>query len=471
MFTLISIMFLLLLIGCKPDKMANKFSGAKGEVKLMTLDPGHFHAALMQKTMHVQVSPTVYVYAPQGPELPEHLKRIAQYNGRADKPTQWQQRIYSGEDYLEKMIQQKPGNVMITAGNNAKKTRYLKAAVDAGINVLADKPMCIDSEGFEMLKQCFASAAKNNVLLYDIMTERSEITSILQKEISQIPEVFGQLTTGSAADPSITKESVHHFYKEVSGKPLMRPAWFYDVTQQGEGIVDVTTHLLDLVMWAAYPDQAIDYKTDIEIVSATRWPTLITKEEFVRSTLLEDWPDFLKKYLDNDGAIKVYANGEIKYKLKDVYAKVSVVWNFEAPAGAGDTHYSIMKGSKAQVIIQQGAEEKYKPELYVVPEPGTDLHKMADALEAAVANLSGKYPGISMEMQDKRFKISIPDTYRIGHEAHFGQVAERFLQYLVDGQLPAWEVPNMLAKYWITTRALEMAKSKQLYENDRANLN
>lgn len=446
--------------GCTVKENIKKFSGAKGEVILMTLDPGHFHASLMQKVMYDQVSPLVYVYAPVGLELTDHLKRIEQYNTRADNPTQWQETIYNGPDYLEKMIEQKPGNVMISAGNNAKKTRYLKAAVDAGINVLADKPMCIDSEGFELLKKCFESAAENNVLLYDIMTERSEITSILQKEISQIPDVFGQLSYGSAADPSITKESVHHFFKEVSGKPLNRPPWFYDVTQQGEGIVDVTTHLLDLVMWAAYPDQAIDYQTDIEIISAKRWPTLISKEQFIRSTKLQDWTDYLRKYVDEKGLLNVYSNGEINYKLKNVHAKVSVIWNFEAPAGAGDTHYSIMKGSNAHIIIRQGPEEKYKPELTIVPSEGTDSKKFLATLERAIVNLATQYPGIALQVQDNRYKILIPDSYRVGHEAHFGQVAERYLKYLVDGKLPAWEVPNILAKYWTTSQALEMAKRK-----------
>jgi hypothetical protein len=37
-------------------------------------------------------------------------------------------------------------------------------------------------------------------------------------------------------------------------------------------------------------------------------------------------------------------------------------------------------------------------------------------------------------------------------------VLEAYLQYLAKGRLPDWEVPNMLAKYYITTRALEMAK-------------
>ena len=36
---------------------------AQQNVKLITLDPGHFHAALVQKTMYPQVDPNVYVYA------------------------------------------------------------------------------------------------------------------------------------------------------------------------------------------------------------------------------------------------------------------------------------------------------------------------------------------------------------------------------------------------------------------------
>ena len=35
------------------------FTGAKGEVKIITLDPGHFHAALVQKKMYDQVNPDV----------------------------------------------------------------------------------------------------------------------------------------------------------------------------------------------------------------------------------------------------------------------------------------------------------------------------------------------------------------------------------------------------------------------------
>ena len=35
----------------------------------------------------------------------------------------------------------------------------------------------------------------------------------------------------------------------------------------------------------------------------------------------------------------------------------------------------------------------------------------------------------------------------------------KFLSCLKAGAMPAWEVPNMLAKYFTTTRALELARA------------
>ena len=153
---------------------------------------------------------------------------------------------------------------LVIAGNNRRKTEYLTRAVEAGFHTLADKPMAIDAAGFVALEKAFAAARKQGVLLYDIMTERHEITTMLQKEFSTIAPVFGGLLNGSQGDPAVTKESVHHFSKMVSGAPLRRPAWFFDTVQQGEGLVDITTHLVDLVQWECFPDQIIDYHRDVQ---------------------------------------------------------------------------------------------------------------------------------------------------------------------------------------------------------------
>ena len=427
-------------------------------VKLVILDPGHFHAALLQKNMMAQVDPLVHVYAPAGPDVEDYLTKIEAFNHRADNPTQWQTRLYTGADYLERCVAERAGNVVAISGNNRHKARYIEQTLAAGFNVLADKPMAINAAAFASLEASFIEAREKGLLLYDIMTERHEITTMLQREFSAFEAVFGTLQQGDVDNPAVVKESVHHFYKLVAGTPLKRPAWFFDTTQYGEGIVDITTHLVDLVQWACFPGQALDYRRDVNVLGAKRWPTPLTPAQFKQVTTLESYPDCLRKDLQKD-TLQVYANGEINYQLKGVHAKVVVLWNFEAPAGTGDTHYSLMRGTRADLVIRQGAAQNYQPVLYIEPGPGVRNPAYEVGLEKALQMLQGTYPGIALKEKGQGWEVVIPAAYHVGHEAHFGQVAEQFMGYLDQGALPDWEVPNMLAKYATTTQALQLARS------------
>ena len=426
-------------------------------MKLAILDPGHFHAALLQKKMYAVIDRDVYVYAPQGPDLDDYLRKIESYNARSENPTDWHTHLYTGTDFVERLISDRRADVVVIAGNNQRKTEYLSRTVAAGFHTLADKPMAIDAAGFVALERAFAAARKHRVLLYDIMTERHEITTVLQKEFSTIASVFGGLLKGSPADPAVTKESVHHFSKLVSGAPLKRPAWFFDTVQQGEGLVDITTHLVDLVQWECFPDQIIDYRTDVQVLSARRWPTTISPAQFASVTHLTGFPAWLRKDVGTDGNLNAYANGEINYALRGIHAKVSVLWNFEAPAGAGDTHFSVMRGANANLVIRQGKEQSYQPVLYIEPLATIAPVVFATALEHALPQVQAKYPGVGLKEVTTGWEVTVPAYYHIGHEAHFGQVAELFLRYVADGALPQWEVPNMLAKYYTTTTALQLA--------------
>ncbi len=427
-------------------------------VKLITLNPGHFHAALVQKKEYPGVDPQVHVYAPKDDQdLQAHLALIKQYNDSPDKPTHWDEKVYAGDDFLQKMLSEKAGNVVVLAGNNRDKTNFILESVKGGMNVLSDKPMAIDQQGFKTLLSAFEEASDQNKLLYDIMTERFEITAILQKELSQDADLFGELQKGTAEEPAITKESVHHFYKEVSGKPLIRPTWFFDVSQQGEGIVDVTTHLVDLVQWEGFPGQKIDYQKDIQMLAAKRWPTMLSKQQFEKATK-QGFPEFLSSNVKKD-QLEVFSNGEIHYKIKDVHAKVSVIWNFEAPEGTGDTHYSIMRGDKANLIIRQGKDQGYKPKLYIEAVSKQAGKEFDDAVKKALAKLNERFEGIEVKQQEPGvYMLDVPQTLITSHEEHFGQVTENFLHYLSNGELPDWEVPNMIAKYYTTTAALKLAQ-------------
>jgi len=426
-------------------------------VKLVILNPGHFHAALVQKSMYAGIDSSVHVYAPKGKELDAHLALIDGYNKRSEHPTAWQEEVYTGNDYLQKMIREKKGNVVVLAGNNQQKTMYINLAINNGFNVLADKPMAINEKGFKLLEQTFTTAKQKQLLLYDIMTERSQITNELQRELSKLPAVFGKLKKGSIADPSVIKESVHHFFKQVSGKPLIRPAWYFDVAQEGEGIVDVTTHLVDLVQWECFPGITLHYKKDIQVHKAKRWATVISPAQFKQSTQLDSFPAYLQPYIKDD-QLNVFANGSFDYTIKGIHARVAVSWNFEAPTGGGDTHYSIMKGTKANLVIRQGAEQQYKPVLYIEPVNYSAAYEKS--LAAAIDQLAKKYEGLALNKTVNGWELVIPSTYELNHEACFAEVTKRYLNYLQQGKLPSWEVPNMLAKYYTTIQALRLAGSK-----------
>jgi predicted dehydrogenase len=427
-------------------------------IKLITLDPGHFHAALIQKSMYPQVDPMVYVYAEGNRDLELHLERIDGYNKRTAEPTAWKEDIYIGKDFFAKMIAQKKGNVVVLAGNNRLKTNYILESVRNGFHVFADKPMAVDTKGFEQLKLAFTEAKKNGVQLYDIMTERFEITTQLQRAFSMDPTLFGTLEKGTPEDPSVTKISVHHFYKYVSGSVLTRPSWFFDDKQQGAGIVDVTTHLVDLIQWECFPGQIIDYKKNVKMLNAKSWTTPVSAADFTVVTK-EAVPDYLKAISDAKGDIQVNCNGEFTYKINGVHAKVSVIWNYKAPEGTGDTHYSLMRGTKASLIIKQGKEENFKPTLYI--EQRQKDPAFEDKLKASIQKISQTFPGIALVKISNGWTISVPEKYNDGHESHFAQVTKKYLDYLQNNNMPAWEVPNMIAKYYTTTKAKELANQKK----------
>jgi predicted dehydrogenase len=299
---------------------------------------------------------------------------------------------------------------------------------------------------------------QRGLLLYDIMTERYNTLCILQKLLVQDGDVFGELEQGSPAEPAVVKESVHHFFKYVAGKPIRRPTWYFDTAQQGEGLVDVTTHLIDLVMWTCFPEQPIRWAGEVAVERARHWPTPITRQQYAKVTGATDFPDFLRSKLNEDGVLPYYCNGEMLFAIKGVHVGITVKWDFEAPQDGGDTHHSLFRGSRARVIIRQGKEQDYRPQLHVEPAPGTDPQRLRIALDRFIARLQTQYPGLALAPRSRGWQVLVPQEHLIGHEAHFRQVTEKYLHYLSQGALPEWEIAYMKTKYHITTTAWKLAR-------------
>lgn len=438
------------------------FTGEAGEIGLIVLAPGHFHASLLQKSEMEQVNKQVHIYSQaENAGLSQYLSAIESFNAREAAPTAWESIVYTGSDYLERMLSDKKGNVVILAGNNRDKTEYILASIDAGLNVLSDKPMAINQSDFHLLEAAYENSEENGVFLYDMMTERYDMLNIIEKELVADVELFGELQQGTVDEPAVFMESTHHFFKTVAGSPLIRPAWYYDVEQQGEGIADVTTHLIDQLFWKCFPDQVIDYKNDeIGDITAEHWATEITLPQFTSSTNEVEFPDYLQKYLDGD-LLKVYANGTLHFTVRGYHAGLKVLWNWEAPQGGGDTFKSVIKGTKAILKTEQGSEQGFVKQLYVQRLEGVEEAAFEANLKASIERLQVGYPFLSYEKtaSGDTYLIHIPLENREGHEAHFKYVAERYFKYLVDRDMPDWEKINTLTKYYITTTAVEVASA------------
>jgi len=419
-------------------------------VRLAVVDPGHFHAALSQKRSNPEIGVNVHVYAPKGQELADYLSLVKSFNGRADNPTAWEEQVYEGDDYLEQFRKDAKdwcgSSVVILAGRNDRKGDYALAAVESGCHVLSDKPMAITPDVFEKTKRAALLAKDKGLAFADMMTSRYSFLSRLQADLSHCRDFYGEQEKGTAGNPAVVQESVHHFYKIVNGKPLSRPAWYYDTTKQGEGIVDVSAHMVDCVQWSLFPGVRLACE-DVEMLSAKEWPTVISPEQFERST---------------GGVVNApfdcLCNGEFTYAIKGVCCKISVVWNYEAPQGTGDTSYSLMRGTKAEVFIRQGPAEGYRSVLYARPRHKGDAG-FESSLRAALAELSAKTPGLVCEKADEPglWRISCSAKSGISHEEQFSIVLNDFLGQVRSGRADADGIDNLIVKYHTLVEAWKTA--------------
>jgi len=423
------------------------------DIGLIVVDPGHFHVALVQQEMYPNVSRRAHVYAPLGPDLLDYLSRIARFNSRAERPTRWEIEIHAADDFLERMRRERPGSVAIFSGRNRGKIDRVTTALASGIHVLVDKPLIIRREDLPALDTALRMAAERQLVLRDMMGGRHEITATLTRLLRDDPGVFGDPMPGSVAEPGAAMTSVHHLFKKVAGAPNLRPAWYFDIEEQGEGLADVGTHMVDRVHCTLFPEQAIDYRSDIQIHSASRWPTMLSLAQFREVTGEMQWPDYLESRLAG-GALEYYCNTRLHYQIRGVHVSLETRWDWEARTG-GDTSTAVFRGSRARLEVRQGEAENWRPELYVVP-----FADIGAALERRISTLRNAHPGIGIEKRGAEWRVTVPDRLRLGHDAHFVQLTRQFLDHVAHPHsFPQSEHANLLAKYYVCTEGVALSRS------------
>ena len=321
--------------------------------------------------------------------------------------------------------------------------------------MLADKPWVIEAVDFPLLEKALKVAQEKNLVVMDVMTERWEVVSMLQRELSNSLEIMGPfLKTGR---PALSLRSSHSLCKKVNGLQLRRPVSFFDIAEQGEGLTDVGIHLVDLSMWLLFPDKGICHKNDIRIKSATRWPTILDLSQFQAATGQEKYPASLDDYVEGD-CLTYFGNNTVDFEIHGLNIHVDTRWDFMAGPDGLDTYSAITRGEKARIELRQNEATNFESEIFVKP-VSHSMEQLQILLEAKIKDLSQKYEGLGLIRHDGEFQLSIPKKLRTGHESHFGMITRQFLSHLrKESPIPSWEFANHLSRYFITVEGVKMSR-------------
>lgn len=415
---------------------------------LLFYEPGHFHAALTLRNNNARVAGDVHVYARPGPDRKGFLDLVDAFNARETNPTHWRVHVHEADDPLSHLIEDRRGDIVVLAGRNAEKLAAIARLHAAGFNVLADKPWLTSGAGLADLYRATAGPP----LAMDIMTERHAILARLRRRVVSSRQVFGAFAR-EAERPAIEIASLHHLYKVVNGQPLRRPWWYYDVGIQGDGLVDIQSHLTDQVQWMVLGDAPGDGERDIDLHAARRWTTPVPLALYRESTGQAEFPDALRACI-SDGVLALPCNAAIDYSLRGVRVRQRTEWDQREPPGSGDLHPCVIRGTRCHLLVRHGPETGYVAQLHVKPVAGIDIEP---ALRDAITDWQSDFPQLGLERAGEGFELTIPDALRTTHESHFAMVLEHFLDYVDTGRWPAWLTAGIRMRYALLARARELA--------------
>ncbi|HLC96406.1 MAG TPA: putative oxidoreductase C-terminal domain-containing protein [Candidatus Nanoarchaeia archaeon] len=423
-------------------------------LKIDVFDPVHQHAAFLfgkrfDDIPGLTIDPTVHVYHSESNPLTAFDTKVANSGAEA---LGYKFQRHPSSFPLEDMLKSR-GDILVLASPNHSKLDVLAHTAGTGYRlILADKPWVIEPERTDEVQELLDRATHRGTILQDIMTERHELGTIVQMCLMQNAELFGELTTGNPEHPALTKKSIHILDKSHQG--IVRPLEYFDVGWQGEGIVDVTAHLVDMANMMVRPNSAIAPE-DIALVEqyARRWATEVPASNLMAMTKGRSY--------GLRGSLPVMTNGSFVYKLDGHWVGIEVVWNLQ---GEDDEHYSTTLESKATIIVEKGPQDKHQ-RIYVKPTNGESSTDFMKALSTQVGTLTRRgITGASIGAyvtNRNGYEVIIPELHFTNHFAHFTEVAEQAFRYVAGTEPFPREVEysRLLTKYHLTTQALKAARA------------
>jgi hypothetical protein len=110
-----------------------------------------------------------------------------------------------------------------------------------------------------------------------------------------------------------------------------------------------------------------------------------------------------------------------------------------------------MRGTKAVLELRQGEAEQHKATLYIRAAEGITVADFDKTIDQTKLKFQQKYPGFDLIKKGNEYIVK-PGTFKSTN------AAEIAISYILNNKMPAWEVPNMITKYYTTTGAIRNIK-------------
>ena len=226
------------------------------------------------------------------------------------------------------------------------------------------------------------------------MTERFEITSVLQRELVNDPAVFGEPVAGHAGGA----RRVHGERAppdEGGGGSAQHPAGVVLRHRASRARASTTSART----WSTscsgpcFRTRRIDYRRDVKVLAAQRWPTDDPRSRLPARDRRSRRSRPRCQRTSRTARSSTTATRSVTYRLRGTHVTLNVIWDWEAPEGGGDTHFARYRGALSAIEVRQTRADGFRPELYVVAGDAARRRSVRAALERKIAALQRTYPG------------------------------------------------------------------------------
>lgn len=157
------------------------------------------------------------------------------------------QSVHAGLDSYERVLDDKNVDVVLLTTSPGFRPRMMKAAIEAGKHVFAEKPVCVDAAGYQICLEAHKLAEKNNLGIVTGTQYRRQINYVSAIEqirngaIGEIINVTARYCTGGI------------WYRprkpEMSDVQYQLSNWMHFIWLSGDQICEQAVHNIDTFNW------------------------------------------------------------------------------------------------------------------------------------------------------------------------------------------------------------------------------